>query len=59
MRSEIADSTAPGPGGVLTGRLGGGHYVYKTSFSVGMIAEPASGPKQPGRADGQRSPPPN
>src|SRR4051794_24116780 len=32
VRSEIADSTAPGPGGVLTGRLGGGLYVYETSF---------------------------
>src|SRR4051794_21524433 len=32
VRSEIADSTAPGPGGVLTGRLEGGLYVYETIF---------------------------
>src|SRR3954447_26155530 len=32
VRSEIADSTAPGPGGVFTRRLGGGLYVYETSF---------------------------
>src|SRR3954454_5620013 len=59
VRSEIADSTAPGPGGVLTGRLGGGLYVTRRAFSVGIIAEPTTGPKQPGRADRQRSPPPN
>jgi hypothetical protein len=55
VRSEIADSTAPGPGGVLTGRLGGGLYVTRRAFSVGIIAEPTTGPKQPGRADRQRS----